>query len=93
MALNDAYGDAGRGVWTEWSASSAKYNAADQEKNWRSFTPGGGITIDISPSSMAIRTTPIVTQSTLMISKSPRAMPMSNRAMRTTTNSRRKRKT
>jgi hypothetical protein len=45
MALNDAYGDAGFAVWAEWSASSAKYNAADQEKNWRSFTPGGGITI------------------------------------------------
>jgi hypothetical protein len=45
MALNDAYGDAGQGVWAEWSASSAKYDAADQEKNWRSFVPGGGITI------------------------------------------------
>src|SRR6516164_9807928 len=45
IALNDAYGDAGRGVWAEWSASSTKYNTADQEKNWRSFTPGGGITI------------------------------------------------
>jgi len=45
MALNDAYGDGGRGVWAEWSASSAKYNEADQEKNWRSFTPGGGITL------------------------------------------------
>jgi hypothetical protein len=45
MALNDAYGDAGREVWAEWSASSAKYDAADQEKTWRSFTPGGGIGI------------------------------------------------
>jgi hypothetical protein len=45
MALNDAYGDSGRGVWAEWSASSTKYNTADQDKNWRSFTPGGGITI------------------------------------------------
>jgi AAA domain/Primase C terminal 2 (PriCT-2) len=45
MALNDAYGDAGFAVWAEWSASSAKYDAADQDKNWRSFTPGGGITI------------------------------------------------
>jgi hypothetical protein len=45
MALNDAYGDVGFPVWAEWSASSAKYDAADQEKNWRSFTPGGGITI------------------------------------------------
>jgi len=45
MALNDAYGDAGREVWAEWSASSAKYDADDQDKNWRSFTPGGGITI------------------------------------------------
>jgi hypothetical protein len=45
MALNDAFGDAGREVWTEWSASSAKYDTADQEKNWRSFTPGGGITV------------------------------------------------
>jgi hypothetical protein len=45
MALNDAFGDAGREVWAQWSASSAKYNAADQDKIWRSFTPGGGITI------------------------------------------------
>jgi len=45
MALNDAYGDGGCGVWDEWSASSAKYDPADQEKTWRSFTPGGGITI------------------------------------------------
>jgi hypothetical protein len=45
MALNDAFGDAGREVWTEWSASSAKYDAGDQEKTWRSFTPGGGIGI------------------------------------------------
>jgi hypothetical protein len=45
MALNDAYGDAGREVWDEWSASSAKYNEAGQDKAWRSFTPGGGITI------------------------------------------------
>jgi hypothetical protein len=43
MALNDAYGDAGREVWDEWSASSAKYNEAGQDKAWRSFTPGGGI--------------------------------------------------
>jgi hypothetical protein len=45
MALNDAYGDDGFPVWAEWSASSAKYDAADQKKNWRSFAPGGGITI------------------------------------------------
>ena len=45
MALSDAFGDAGREVWAEWSASSAKYDAADQEKNWHSFAPGGGITI------------------------------------------------
>src|SRR5262249_29987278 len=45
MALNDAFGDAGHEVWAEWSASSAKYDAADQDKNWRSFTPGGGIGI------------------------------------------------
>jgi hypothetical protein len=45
MALNDAFGDAGHKIWAEWSASSDKYDAADQEKNWRSFTPGGGITI------------------------------------------------
>ena len=45
MALNDAYGDAGRGVWDEWSASSVKYDTADQEKTWHSFTPGGGIGI------------------------------------------------
>jgi Bifunctional DNA primase/polymerase, N-terminal/Primase C terminal 2 (PriCT-2) len=45
MAINDAYGDAGRAVWARWSATSNKYDAADQDKNWRSFTPGGGITI------------------------------------------------
>jgi hypothetical protein len=45
MALNDRFGEAGRRLWDEWSASSSKYDARDQEKNWRSFGRRTGITI------------------------------------------------
>ena len=46
MALNDRFGDAGRRLWDEWSAKSSKYDARDQEKNWRSFgRRSEGITI------------------------------------------------
>jgi hypothetical protein len=45
MALNDAYGDAGRAIWDDWSATCAqKFNDRDQEKTWRSFN-GSGIGI------------------------------------------------
>jgi hypothetical protein len=45
MALNDRFGEAGRRLWDEWSASSSKYDAREQEKNWRSFGRRDGITI------------------------------------------------
>jgi hypothetical protein len=44
-ALQDEFGEAGRRIWDWWAQQSDKFDAADQEKNWRSFTPGKGITI------------------------------------------------
>jgi Primase C terminal 2 (PriCT-2)/Protein of unknown function (DUF3987) len=45
VALKAEFDEAGRPLWDSWSQASSKYDAADQEKNWRSFKPGGGITI------------------------------------------------
>jgi hypothetical protein len=45
MALNDCFGDGARRLWDQWSAGSIKYDAHDQEKNWRSFGRRTGITI------------------------------------------------
>lgn len=33
------------GLWEEWSKNSDKYNAKDQHRVWRSFTPEKGITL------------------------------------------------
>jgi len=41
MALKDELGDRGRALWDNWSASSNKFNAKDQEKTWRSFRRNG----------------------------------------------------
>lgn len=46
MALHSELGGGGLGVWDMWSARSAKYPGnKDVESRWRSFRPGGGITI------------------------------------------------
>jgi putative DNA primase/helicase len=48
MALHDwSQGSAeGREVWDKWSRTARdKYDEGDQERTWRSFKPGGGITI------------------------------------------------
>jgi hypothetical protein len=37
MALKAELGEAGRILWDEWSRTSAKYNADDQDTAWRSF--------------------------------------------------------
>ncbi|WP_332702788.1 PriCT-2 domain-containing protein, partial [Devosia sp.] len=46
MALHAASGGSaeGLGLWHEWSGRSPKYDAADVERRWSSFKPGGGIT-------------------------------------------------
>jgi hypothetical protein len=41
MALKAEFGDAGRGLWDDWSRTSAKFNAKDQERKWRSFRREG----------------------------------------------------
>jgi hypothetical protein len=41
MALKDAFADDGRDVWDDWSKTSNKYNAKDQEAKWRSFNRMG----------------------------------------------------
>lgn len=38
MALKET-GDVGRGVWLEWSATSAKFDPADAARTWDSFAP------------------------------------------------------
>jgi Primase C terminal 2 (PriCT-2)/Protein of unknown function (DUF3987) len=45
MALKAEFGESGRPLWDAWSQASGKYDATDQEKNWRSFKADGGITI------------------------------------------------
>jgi hypothetical protein len=44
MALRAELGDAGRGLWDQWSATSSKFDQRDQDSVWRSFK-GNGITI------------------------------------------------
>jgi hypothetical protein len=44
MAIEAELGPAGRPLWDEWSAQSAKYNERDQEATWRSFK-GNGVTV------------------------------------------------
>ncbi len=41
MALQDAFGDVGRGLWDAWSARSEKYPGVQViDQHWRSFKPG-----------------------------------------------------
>ena len=42
MALS-ALGEAGLGLWDDWSRQSGKYAAGECEKKWRSFAPGDGL--------------------------------------------------
>jgi P4 family phage/plasmid primase-like protien len=44
-ALQDELGENGRGLWDIWSARSNKYDAADQDRTWRRFEAGAGLTI------------------------------------------------
>jgi RecA-family ATPase len=44
MASKAHFGEAGRALWDEWSKTSDKFNARDQDKRWRSFN-GSGIGI------------------------------------------------
>jgi hypothetical protein len=41
MALKAEFGEAGRGLWDDWSKASGKFNARDQERVWRSFRRDG----------------------------------------------------
>jgi hypothetical protein len=41
MAIKHELGEGGRGLWDEWSATSSKYEARDQDKVWRSFKSNG----------------------------------------------------
>jgi Protein of unknown function (DUF3987)/Primase C terminal 2 (PriCT-2) len=47
MALKSELGEHGRYLWDDWSETSSKYDAAGQEKAWRSIEPqpDGGITL------------------------------------------------
>ena len=42
MALS-ALGEAGLGLWDDWSRQSGKYAPGECEKKWRSFAPGDGL--------------------------------------------------
>jgi hypothetical protein len=41
QALQAHYGDAGRDLWDEWSATSPKFDPKTQERVWRSFRGSG----------------------------------------------------
>ncbi len=45
MALRREYGEAARDLWDGWSKTSSKYNQKDQDKAWRSFERGNGVTL------------------------------------------------
>jgi hypothetical protein len=45
MALQSHSGERGRDLWGRWSATSAKYDAADLDRVWRSFGKRSGTTI------------------------------------------------
>lgn len=38
LAIHHDIGDEGRNIWLEWSATSSKFDEADAEKNWDSFS-------------------------------------------------------
>ena len=37
FAIHKEFGEAGRGIWDDWSMMSSKYDARDQEITWRNF--------------------------------------------------------
>jgi putative DNA primase/helicase len=41
MALAGSFGDGACGLWDDWSKQSAKFNADNQVKAWRSFRGRG----------------------------------------------------
>jgi Primase C terminal 2 (PriCT-2)/RepB DNA-primase from phage plasmid len=41
MAIKHELGEGGRTLWDEWSATSDKFDARDQEKTWHSFRRNG----------------------------------------------------
>jgi hypothetical protein len=45
MALKDHFGESGRSLWDQWSKSSTKHDEREQDRAWRSFVGGKGITI------------------------------------------------
>lgn len=46
MAVHDAFGDDGRPMWDEWSETSSKYDADEQERTWQGFkSRPGNVTI------------------------------------------------
>lgn len=45
MAIKSELGDAGFGLWDNWSSRGSNYNKQDAKNAWRSFDSSGGITI------------------------------------------------
>ena len=45
MALHDELGDQGLAIADRWSSQGAKYRNGDVANKWRSFKPGGGVSI------------------------------------------------
>jgi hypothetical protein len=46
MALHDKLGEAGFQIWNAWSSRGENYQGVkDLKKHWKSFKPGGGVTI------------------------------------------------
>ena len=45
MALHSGLGDAGFDLFDSWSSGGKTYHAADTKSAWKSFEPGGAITI------------------------------------------------
>jgi putative DNA primase/helicase len=46
MALQEGFGDAGRQLWVNWSATQPGFKSSDDcDDHWDTFTPGKGITL------------------------------------------------
>lgn len=45
MAIKSEFGEAGFGVWDEWSATAGNYQASAAKSTWKSFRQGGRVTI------------------------------------------------
>ncbi|BEV72294.1 DUF927 domain-containing protein [Paludibacterium sp. THUN1379] len=45
MALKSALGDAGFDLWDQWSQQAPNYQARAARDSWKSFRPGGGVTV------------------------------------------------